>query len=192
MKFLRNDPTLKQRRRELRRVWRVKPQTEGNLEMAQIIRFFPLKKFSPLGDRGVSLIIALLILLVLTIIGISAISTTTYETNIAGNERLYNYAFYCADAGIDYFYGRSGFYTSTPTTQGVIHSNSEGIDLGGGRFTINWRVISVDLGPPVKREFLVVSEGIAPNFPVAGRVTIEAVIEGAEQEPPPEYPGGST
>ncbi len=143
-------------------------------------------------DKGVSLIIALLILLVLTIIGISAISTTTFETNIAGNERLYNYAFYCADAGIDYFYGRRGFFVSLPNNQGVINSTSEGIDLGGGRFIINWRVISEETGPPVKKEFLVVSEGIAPNFPIAGRVTIEAVIEGAEQEPQPEYQGGST
>lgn len=161
--------------------------------MDRIRRFAQRKMLSSLKeDRGVSLIIALLILLVLTIIGISAISTTTFETNIAGNERLYNYAFYCADAGIDYFYGRSGFYISIPNSQGVINSTSDGIDLGGGRFTINWRVISVDLGPPVKKEFLIVSEGIAPNFPMAGRVTIEAVIEGAEQEAPPEYPGGST
>ncbi len=151
------------------------------------------KMISPRSEeRGVSLILALLILLVLTIIGISAISTTTFETNIAGNERLYNYAFYCSDSGVDYFYSRSGFYIATPNTQGVINSTSEGVDLGGGRFVINWRVIGEDLGPPKKREFLIVSEGIAPNFPMAGRVTIEAVIEGAEQEPPPEYPGGST
>ncbi len=151
-----------------------------------------MKILSNLGEKGVSLILALLILLVLTIIGISAISTTTFETNIAGNERLYNYAFYCADAGIDYFYARSSFYISIPATQGEINSNSEGIDLGGGRFVINWRVVSEDLGPPKKREFLIVSEGIAPNFPMPGRVQIEAVIEGAEQELPPEYPGGST
>jgi len=45
------------------------------------------------NNQGVSLVIALVILLVLTLIGISAISTTTFETNIAGNERLYNRAF---------------------------------------------------------------------------------------------------
>lgn len=50
--------------------------------------------------KGVALIIALLILLVLTLIGISSISTTTFETNIAGNERLKAEAFYASEAGI--------------------------------------------------------------------------------------------
>ena len=55
-----------------------------------------------------SLVIALIILLILTLIGISAISTTTFETNIAGNERLYNKAFYTSDAGVDYFVSIGG------------------------------------------------------------------------------------
>jgi len=50
--------------------------------------------------RGVALIIALLMLLVLTLIGISSISTTTFETSISGNERVRADAFYAAEAGI--------------------------------------------------------------------------------------------
>jgi len=61
---------------------------------------------------------ALLILLVLTLIAISAISTTTFEANIAGNERLYNKAFYTADAGVDYFVGTGVSYISVPSTSG--------------------------------------------------------------------------
>ena len=51
-------------------------------------------------ERGFALIIALLVLLVLTLIGISAINTTTFETSISGNERVGTDAFYAAEAGI--------------------------------------------------------------------------------------------
>ncbi len=50
-------------------------------------------------EKGVALIIALLMLLVLTLIGISSISTTTFETSISGNERVRADAFYAAEAG---------------------------------------------------------------------------------------------
>lgn len=159
-----------------------------------------LKQLS-LNDKGVSLIIALLILLILTILGINAINTTTFETNIAGNERLYNNAFYAADSGIDYFYGNIGTYlniylNNTGATIPQINSKSLGIDLGGAEFNIlpitpnDIRI--VDLGPPKRIEFKIVSEGISPNYPVAGKVRIEAIIEAIDQEAPQEYPGGST
>jgi type IV pilus assembly protein PilX len=48
--------------------------------------------------KGVALIIALIMLLILTFIGISAISTTTFETNISGNERVGTAAFYASEA----------------------------------------------------------------------------------------------
>ena len=50
------------------------------------------------SERGVALVIALIMLLILTFIGISAISTTTFETNIAGNERVRVDAFYASEA----------------------------------------------------------------------------------------------
>ena len=52
------------------------------------------------NDTGSALILALLILLVLTLLGISAINTTTFETVISGNERARVEAFYAAEAGI--------------------------------------------------------------------------------------------
>jgi len=152
-------------------------------------------------DRGVSLVVALMILLVLTIIGISAITTTTYETNIAGNERLYNEAFYAADAGIDYFYGIGSSFLPggtrehlviVPNTMGTISSQAEGLDLGRGRFNITWRVLRREIGPPERIEFLVTSEGIVPSLPTAGRVVIEAVIEALSEGSSSPYPGGST
>ncbi len=52
------------------------------------------------NDKGVALVIALMMLLVLTLIGINAITTTTFETSISGNERIATDAFYAAEAGI--------------------------------------------------------------------------------------------
>ena len=114
-------------------------------------------------------------MLVLTLIGISAISTTTYETNIAGNERLYNRSFYSADAGVDYFYATNSSYLYVPEKNGTFDSKGKGVDLGGDQFVITWQKLSEETGPPKKVEFLVISEGISPNLPNAGRVTIETI-----------------
>lgn len=155
----------------------------------------------PRQDRGASLIMALLILLILTLIGISAISTTNFEVNIAGNERLYNEAFYAADAGIDYFYsisrsflpgGDREYLVIPPNTAGILNSTDEGLDLGNGRFHIRWVVLRREMGPPEKIEFRVTSEGIVPSLPAAGRVVIEAVIEAVSESSQGPYPGGST
>jgi len=51
------------------------------------------------GEKGVVLVIALLLMLVLTLIGISSIGTSTLETAISGNERIWTDAFYVAEAG---------------------------------------------------------------------------------------------
>jgi Tfp pilus assembly protein PilX len=51
-------------------------------------------------EKGVVLVIALLMMLVLTLIGISSIGTTNFETSISGNERVRTDAFYAAEAGI--------------------------------------------------------------------------------------------
>jgi hypothetical protein len=50
------------------------------------------------NNNGVALVIALIVLLILTFIGISSISTTTFETNISGNERVGTAAFYASEA----------------------------------------------------------------------------------------------
>ncbi len=141
------------------------------------------------NQRGVSLVIALLILLVLTILGISAISTTTFETNIAGNERLYNRAFYTSDAGVDYFFSRGDFYISVPNSAGTVDSRAQGLPLGEDYFLMNWDRRISDLGPPLRYEFKITSRGISPSFPSAGRVTIEAVMDVVDTGPPPKYAG---
>ena len=53
------------------------------------------------GDqKGVALVIAILMLLVLTLIGVSSISTAYYETKISGNERFGSEAFYASKGGV--------------------------------------------------------------------------------------------
>ena len=141
------------------------------------------------NQKGVSLVIALMILLVLTLIGISAISTTTFETNIAGNERLYNRAFYTTDSGVDYFFSNGNFYISLPNSFGTVNSITDGLALGGDYFLVNWERIVSDLGPPKKYEFKITSQGISPNFPTAGRVMIEAVMDVVDLGPPQKYAG---
>jgi hypothetical protein len=136
------------------------------------------------NQKGVSLVIALIILLVLTLLGISAITTTTFETNIAGNERLYNRAFYTTDSGVDYFFSRGNFYISLPNSFGT-----DSLALGVDSFLVNWERTVIDLGPPPKYEFKITSQGTSPNIPVAGRVTIEAVMDVIDLGPPPKYPG---
>jgi Tfp pilus assembly protein PilX len=53
------------------------------------------------NESGSVLIIALIMLVLLTVLGITATSTSNIELQIAGNERNYKRAFYVANAGIE-------------------------------------------------------------------------------------------
>ena len=57
-------------------------------------------------EKGAVLVLGLLLLLVATLIGISALNTSTYDILISGNERASVQAFYAAEAGINEFMGR--------------------------------------------------------------------------------------
>jgi len=57
-------------------------------------------------ENGVALILAILLLLVLTLIGISSVNTSSYDSVISGNKRSSEQAFYIAEAGINEFKGR--------------------------------------------------------------------------------------
>jgi len=59
------------------------------------------------NERGTVLAVALMILVILTIIGIVAVTTSTRDIQIAGYDVLYKQAFYNADAGISYLVGTS-------------------------------------------------------------------------------------
>ncbi len=52
-------------------------------------------------QKGVALVVALIMLLVLTLIGMSSISSSFYETKISGNDRFGAAAFYAAKGGVE-------------------------------------------------------------------------------------------
>ena len=58
------------------------------------------------GEEGFVLVLAMLFMLALTLIGVSAVNTTTYENGISGNLRVSKEAFYIAEAGLHEFMGR--------------------------------------------------------------------------------------
>jgi len=53
------------------------------------------------SDKGVALVLGMMLLVILSLMGAAAIMTTSTETKIAANTRKANQAFYSADAGIE-------------------------------------------------------------------------------------------
>ena len=53
------------------------------------------------NEDGTVLVVALIMLVLLTVIGISASTTSTIEIRIAGNEKFHKMAFYAADGGTE-------------------------------------------------------------------------------------------
>ena len=53
------------------------------------------------NQKGMALVVALLILLVLTLIGVSSIGSTITETKLSGTERAESSAFYAAGGGAE-------------------------------------------------------------------------------------------
>ena len=51
------------------------------------------------NDKGSVIVVGMMILVLLTIIGIAAINTGTFESQIIGNEHRYQIDFYVADSG---------------------------------------------------------------------------------------------
>ncbi len=57
-------------------------------------------------EKGFALVFALLMMLALTLLGVSAVNTTTHDNTISGNPRISKEAFYIAEAGLHEFMGR--------------------------------------------------------------------------------------
>jgi hypothetical protein len=81
-----------------------------------------MKENSLLKDENGSVIVlAMVILIVLTLLGISATTTSNIEVQIAGNEARYKLAFYGAEAGRNYVVRTIGLYSSGNITKGAPH-----------------------------------------------------------------------
>ena len=134
-----------------------------------------MRKIVLCHQKGAVLIVALVLLLVLTILGIMALDASLHEVNIAGNQRVYNAAFYAAESGFDEF--RSHPPSDDPNDSGPF-SSSKPVGTSGNTYRYKWdRIGTRDDGEIPHQIFKVTAEGTAPNFPNAGRVTIEVVIE---------------
>lgn len=68
--------------------------------MTMIKHLFKINKKILAGEQGSVLIVAVLILMLLTLIGISATRTTDIEIHISANDRFHKIAFQNADAGV--------------------------------------------------------------------------------------------
>ena len=53
------------------------------------------------NERGVALVVAVLVMITATFLGIAAVMTSDIEVRISGNQRCLEKAFYAADAGSD-------------------------------------------------------------------------------------------
>ncbi len=60
-----------------------------------------MRKLLRNDQKGIALVIALIMLLVLTLINISSIDSSVFEIKISGNERIGSAAFYAASGGVD-------------------------------------------------------------------------------------------
>jgi hypothetical protein len=79
------------------------------------------------NENGSILVIALIMLVLLTILGISATTTSNVELQIANNERNYKRAFFIANAAIE--------QTRAILAQGLNNTQGQAISMGG---SLNW------------------------------------------------------
>lgn len=135
-----------------------------------------------MDQKGIVLVIALIMLLVLTLIGSAAVNLTSYESRISGNERIYNSAFYAGDGGVENFRGRvsAGEFVYSVATSG---SYQVAIGDSVSNVTYTRTVVPAAGGGGDVAVFTVVSDGVSPNLPVAGRVRIEAIVEASMMLP---------
>jgi type IV pilus assembly protein PilX len=71
---------------------------------------------SAASQRGAALIVGLILMLVLTVLGISGMNMATLELTMAGNAEAQQDAFQAAETGIDIPIGQRNFTTLAPTS----------------------------------------------------------------------------
>jgi len=87
-------------------------------------------RFSFADQKGAALVVALIMMVVLTVIGLASTLNSTFENKLSGNKRASTDCFYAADAGIQSVLGTiTNFNTSTYTL--VPNSGSLPMDVWG-------------------------------------------------------------
>jgi type IV pilus assembly protein PilX len=86
----------------------------------------------PLPQRGAVLFVALVFLLVMTMIGVTAMRNTGQEENMAGGARDHNLAFQAAEAGLQFCLALvEPPATLPPLAASMTTAQTEGVDPGG-------------------------------------------------------------
>ncbi|MBN1238545.1 MAG: hypothetical protein JXB36_08580 [Gammaproteobacteria bacterium] len=117
---------------------------------------------------GAALVVSLILLLVMTLLGVSGMNTATLELTMAGNAENQQDAFQAAETGIDIAISQSFFPTgsvgvlpATPVGAGEVEARTEfrqatpvpdlafsmGVGVGGGVQAYHFDVTSVGRGP---------------------------------------------
>ena len=82
--------------------------------MNSVRRFQPIPQ-TRARQRGAALVVGLVLMLVLTVLGISGMTTATLELTMAGNAQFHQDAFQAAETGIDIPIAERDFTTIAPT-----------------------------------------------------------------------------
>ena len=78
-----------------------------------------MKIFSPIkNEQGTVLVIAILILLLITVLGLALLGTTTAYVKIVGNEKIHKISFYAAEASRSYVAASPALYGTDNITVG--------------------------------------------------------------------------
>jgi hypothetical protein len=78
-------------------------------------------KMTMKNESGSVMVLSVVLLFLLTILGMAALSTSSIESQIAGNELKYELAYYAAESAAVYVAGRPDFYGPDNTTAGISH-----------------------------------------------------------------------
>ena len=71
-------------------------------------------RITPHRERGATLVVSLILLLVLTVLGVSGMNTATLELTMASNAQYHEGAFQAAETGIDIAISTPPFLTVAP------------------------------------------------------------------------------
>jgi hypothetical protein len=79
------------------------------------------QQFQLKNEKGSVTVLAVVLLMLLTLLGMAVISTSSIETQIAGNEMRHNLAFYAADSAAAYVAWHPDLYGPDNITPGISH-----------------------------------------------------------------------
>ena len=79
------------------------------------------QKFQVENDKGSVTVLAVVLLMLLTLLGMTALSTSSIETQIAGNEMRSKRAFYAAESATAYVAWKPDLYGPDNITAGTSH-----------------------------------------------------------------------